>query len=120
MHDQTRRAYVQTLIIAPVYALCRVQDAERKCQEFEARAHSFLVRGIKERRVAVTLLVAARECLRQKETKAEQEGESFDEMEARLKVETLKVLERQERFLNDLDAGDPVEIAPGHSLRKSR
>jgi len=79
-----------------------------------------LVQGIKERKRAVRLLIAARECLRQKEIEAEKEGEPFNEREARLKVETLKVLERQEKFLNDLDAGEPVEIAPGHRLRKSR
>jgi len=105
---------------APVYVLCKIQDAEKECQEFEARARVFLVQGINERRRAVKLLIAARECLRQKETKVEQEGEPFDEKEARLKVETLKVLERQEKFLHDLDAGEPVEVAPGHVLRKSR
>lgn len=62
------------------------------------------------------ILIAARECLRQKE--AETNGEPFNEKEARLKAETLEVLERQEKFLNDLDAGEPVEIAPGHRLRK--
>jgi len=99
-----------------IYVLCRAKDAERKCQELEARAHSFLVRGINERRRAMRILIAARECLRQKEVEAD--GEPFDEKEARLKAETLEVLERQEKFLNDLDAGEPVEIAPGHRLRK--
>ena len=112
--------YTQTLVITPVYTLCKIQDADRKCREFEARGRIFLVQGIKERRTAVKLLLAARECLRQKEAEAEKKGELFGETEARLKAETLKVLERQEKFLNDLDAGDPVEIAPGHSLRKSR
>lgn len=100
--------------------LCRVQDAEKRYQEFEARARGFLIQGIEERRKAVRILIAARERLRQKEADAEQEGESLDEMDARLKVETLKVLERQEKFLNDLDTGEPVEISPGYRLRKSR
>jgi hypothetical protein len=98
--------------------LCKAKDAEKKCQEVEARAHSFLVRGIIERRRAVKILIAARECLRQKEVEAEEEGETFDEKEARLKAETLEVLERHEKFLNDLDGGEPVEIAPGYRLRK--
>lgn len=98
--------------------LCKAKDAEKKCQEFEAHARNFLVRGINERRRAVKILIAARECLRQKEAKGEEEGESFGMREARLKAETLEVLKRQEKFLNDLDAGEPVEIAPGHRLRK--
>lgn len=114
----TRHALQPPPVTAPVYLLCKVKDAEKKCQEFEARAHSFLVRGVIERRRAVNILIAARECLLQKEAKAEEEGEPFDEKEARLKAETLKVLERQEKFLNRLDAGEPIEIAPGHSLRK--
>ena len=100
--------------------LCRVQDSEKKYHEFEARARGFLIRGIEERRKAVKILIAARECLRQKEKEAEQDGESFNEEDARLKAETLKVLERQEKFLNDLDAGEPVEVSPGHRLRKPR
>jgi len=79
-----------------------------------------LVRGIEERRKAVKILIAAREYLRQKEKEAEEGGGSFDEKGARLKAETLKVLERQEKFLNDLDGGEPVEISPGHRLRKPR
>lgn len=106
------------LVITLVYVLCKAKDAEKKCQEFEARAHNFLVRGINERRRAVKILIAAKECLRQKEAKAEEEDEPFDEKEARLKAETLEVLERQVKFLNDLDAGEPVEVAPGHRLRK--
>lgn len=66
------------------------------------------------------ILIAARVFLQQKEKEAEQEGKSFNEREARLKAETLKVLERQEKFLNDLDAGEPVEISPGYGLRKTR
>jgi hypothetical protein len=99
-----------------------MQEAKKKCQEFEARGYSFLVQGIRERRRATILLIAAKECLRQKEAKAEQEGEPLKEIEAKLKAETLKVLERQEKFLNNLDSGDPVEVAPGHSFRfrKSR
>jgi len=61
----------------------------------------------------------ARDFLRWKETEAKQKGESFGVTEAWLKAETLKVLERHEKFLNGFDAGEPVEIAPGHSLRKS-
>ena len=100
--------------------LCKVRDAEKKYQEFEARTYGFLIQGIDERRRAVRILIAARECLRQKEREAEQEGEPFDEKDARLKVETLRVLERQEKFLNDFDAGEPVEISPGLRLRKPR
>ena len=60
-------------------------------------------------------------CLLKREREAKEEGKSFDKgLEARLKMETLKVLERQEKFLNDFEAGEPVEIAPGYSLRKSR
>lgn len=79
-----------------------------------------MVKGIEERRKAARLLIAARECLRQKEKEVEQEGESFDEKDVRLRAETLKVLERQERFLNDFDAGEPVELSPSHGLRKPR
>ena len=79
-----------------------------------------MVKGIEERRKAARLLIAARECLRQKEKEVEQEGESFDEKDVRLRAETLKVLERQEKFLNDFDGGEPVELSPGHRLRKSR
>lgn len=100
--------------------LCRLQDAEKRYKESEARARGFLVKGIEERRKAARLLIAARECLRQKEKEVDQENESFDEKDVRLRAETLKVLERQEKFLNDLDAGDPVEISPGHRLRKPR
>ena len=100
--------------------LCRVQDAQKEFRGFEARARGFLIQGIEERRKAVKILIAARECLRQKEVNAEQEGESFDEKDVRLKAETLKALERQEKFLNDLDAGETVEISPGYRLRKSR
>ena len=60
------------------------------------------------------ILIAARDCLRKKE----EEGEPFDKKEARLKAETLAVLERQAKFLDDFDGGEPVEIAPGHRLRK--
>lgn len=109
-------------IITLVYALCKVQDVEKKGKESEARARSFVVQGIKERRMAVSLLIAAKECFRQKEMKAKGEGEPPDGMEASLKAETLRVLERQEKFLNGFDAGDPVEIAPGHTVtfRKTR
>ena len=100
--------------------LCRIQDSEKRYQEFEARARGFLVRGIEERRKAVKILIAARECLQKKEKEVEQDGEPFDEKDARLKAETLKILERQEKFLNDLDAGEPVEVSPGHRLRKPR
>ena len=98
--------------------LCRANDAERKCQEIQARARNFLVRGINERRRAVRILTAARECLQKKEAEAEEGGEPFDEKDARLKAETMEVLKRQERFLNDLDIGEPVEIASGHRFRR--
>lgn len=120
MHRQTHLIHLSTLVVTLVYVLCKAKDVEKRCQEFEARAHSFLVQGINERRKAVNVLIVTREYLRQKEAEAEKKGELFGETEARLKAETLKVLERQEKFLNDLDAGDPIEIAPGHSLRKSR
>ena len=112
--------HIQTPRITPVYTLCKIRDAEKKCQEFEARARSFLLEGIREKRAAVNILIAVKVFLLQKEKEAEKEGRHFGETEAMLKAETLKVLERQERFLNDLDAGDPVEIAPGHSLRRPR
>ena len=67
LYRQTHLVHIRIHFIKPVYTLCRVQDAEKKCQEFEARARSFLVQGIKERQRAVRLLIAARECLRQKE-----------------------------------------------------
>lgn len=110
----TAKIHTTILNVTPVYVLCKAKDAEKKCQEFEARARGFLVRGIAERRKAVMIMMAVKECLRQKEEK----GEPFDEKEARLKAETLAVLERQEKFLNDLDSGEPVEIAPGIRLRK--
>ena len=80
----------------------------------------FIAQGVSDRKTAAKLLIAAKECLQQKEMEAKQEGGSLDEKEAFLKVETLKVLERQERFLKDLDAGKPVEIAPGRGIRKPR
>ena len=100
--------------------LCEVKGAEKKCQEFEARARGFLAQGIKERQRAVKILILARESLLQREKKAEEDGEAFGKMEARLKEETLRVLERQEKFLNDFATGEPVEIAPGHRVRKGR
>jgi len=93
---------------------------ETKRREFEARTRSFLGQGIKERRVAAKLLIAAKACLQEKEAEAKQKGEPFGVTEAFLKAETLRVLKRQEKFLNDFDAGEPVEIAPGYSLRKPR
>jgi len=119
-YAQNRLVHIQTPVITPVYMLCRVQDSEGRCREFEARARGFLLKGIEERRKAVKILIAARESLRQKEKEAEQDGEPFDEKDARLKAETLKVLERQEKFLNNLDAGEPVEVSPGHRFRKPR
>jgi len=68
--------------------------------------------------MAADLLVITRKIILQKEMEARQRGVSFGVKEAWLKAETLKLLERQEKFLNDFDAGDPVEIAPGHNLRK--
>ena len=81
---------------------------------------SFLDQGIKERRKAADLLITAKLFLQKKEMEAKRKGEPFGVTEASLKAETLKILERQEKFLNDFDAGEPVEIAPGHSLRKPR
>ena len=81
---------------------------------------TFLDQGIKERRKAANLLITAKLFLLQKEAEAKRKGEPFGTTEASLKAETLKILERQEKFLNDFDAGEPVEIAPGHSLRKPR
>jgi hypothetical protein len=66
------------------------------------------------------ILTAAKNCLQKKEREAEEAGEAFGKKEAMLKEETLKVLERQEKFLNDFDCGEGVEVAPGHRIRKPR
>lgn len=99
---------------------CKAKDTERKCKEFQARAHGFLIQGINERRKAVMLLIAAKEGLRRMEAKANEKDESFDKREALLKAETLKALERQEKLLNDFDAGKPIEIAPSYITRRPR
>ncbi|KAF9653950.1 hypothetical protein BDM02DRAFT_3125384 [Thelephora ganbajun] len=96
------------------------RDAERKSQKIEVRMHNLLIEGITERRRAVEILIAKRECLQQKEIEVEGEGEPFCEKLTRLKVETLKVLGRQKKILNGLDAGEPIEIFTGHELRKPR
>ena len=98
----------------------KAKDTEKKCKEFQARAHGFLAQGISERRKAVMLLIAAREGLRRMEAKANEKSEPFDKREALLKAETLKVLERQEKFLNDFDAGKPLEIASDYITRRRR
>ena len=91
----------------------------KKHQEFEIRVHSFLAQAIKEKKMAAGLLNAAKACLQEKERKAKQEGESFGKREALLKAETLRLLERHEKFLSGLD-DKGVEVAPSHSVaRKS-
>jgi len=73
-----------------------------------------------ERKKAVRLLIEAKVCLLQKEAEAKQKGEAFGKKEASLKAETLRMLERQEMFLDDFYVGEPVDIAPSHSARASR
>jgi hypothetical protein len=109
-----------TFSVTPVYGFCETQRAEKRCKELQARAHKLLEKAIDERRNAAKILVAAKECLQQKEREAEEGGEPFDEKEARLKVETLRLLERQEKFLDDLESGEPVEISPGCGFREGR
>ena len=111
MHDSTPT-------ITPVYVVCKTQDTEKTSEELYRRAHEFLMQGIEERRRAVKILAVTKACLLQKEREAEEKGELFDKKEALLKAETLKILERQEKFLNDLDSGEPVEISPSWRLRK--
>ena len=65
------------------------------------------------------ILAATKICLQKQEREGEEVGETFGEREAILK-ETLKVLERQEKFLNGFDRGEAVEVAPGHRIRKAR